>query len=77
MSINNDDDSENLAEALRQERAQEGVFQGLDFHYVEVANLLLKGCVPIYLCCACMSCIAESSLFLSLSLPPCLVNRHA
>lgn len=34
-------DSEHLAEVLRQERAQEGIFQDLPFYYVEIATLLL------------------------------------
>jgi len=33
---------ESLAEVLREERAQEGTFQELPFHYVEIATLLLK-----------------------------------
>jgi hypothetical protein len=32
----------NLEEVLRQERADKDAFQGLEFHYVEIANLLLK-----------------------------------
>jgi GINS complex subunit 2 len=33
---------ESLAEVLKEERAQEGTFQELPFHYVEIATLLLK-----------------------------------
>lgn len=35
-------DGESLAEVLKEERAQEGTFQDLPFHYVEIATLLLK-----------------------------------
>ncbi len=37
--------TERLAEALREERRNEGVFQPLPFHYVEIAHLLLQGWV--------------------------------
>jgi len=37
--------TERLAEALRDERRNEGVFQPLPFHYVEIAHLLLQGWV--------------------------------
>lgn len=53
--------TERLAEALREERRNEGAFQPLPFHYVEIVHLLLQGsvaplcvhmcvCVPVPVC---------------------------
>jgi hypothetical protein len=52
--------AERLAEALREERRNEGAFQPLPFHYVEIAHLLLQGYVfaCVWSRCVCV-CVCE------------------
>lgn len=46
--------TERLAEVLREERRNEGAFQPLPFHYVEIVLLLLQGSVASLCVCICV-----------------------